>query len=49
MLMTLKFDGRGEVIQDSVVAIDGKTQTMKNTGTNGLGQKVDTTVLFERQ
>jgi len=46
---TFKFEGGNVVTQRVVISADGKTRTTTSTGTNASGQKVDTTVVFDRQ
>ncbi len=46
---TLKKDGKPTVTTMRHVAKDGKTMTMKNTGTDAKGEKVDNVLVFDKQ
>jgi len=44
-----KLDGRVTITQTLVVSADGKTRTIHTTGTDGKGQPVDSTAVYEKQ
>jgi hypothetical protein len=44
-----KLDGGGTITTRTVISKDGKTRTQTSTGTNSKGEKVNSTVVFERQ
>ena len=44
-----KLDGRVTITQRLVVSADGKTRTIHTTGTDGKGQPVDSTAVYEKQ
>lgn len=43
-----KLDGRVTITQVLVVSADGKTRTIRTTGTDGKGQPVDSTSVYEK-
>jgi hypothetical protein len=43
-----KLDGRVTITQTLVVSADGKTRTIHTTGTDGKGQPVDSTAVYEK-
>ena len=47
--VTSKKDGKITTTSRNVVARDGKSRTVKTTGTNAQGRRVNNTVVFERQ
>jgi hypothetical protein len=46
---TLKKDGKPTLTTERHVSKDGKTLTMKTTGTNANGEKVDNVLVFDKQ
>jgi len=49
MTSTMKVEGGHTVTQKTVISADGKTRTTTSTGTDGKGQSVNNTVVYERQ
>jgi hypothetical protein len=44
-----KKDGKVTLTSQVVISADGKTRTVIQTGTNALGQKVNNTIVYDRQ
>ena len=44
-----KLDGKITITQTLVVSAGAKTRTIRTTGTDAKGQKVDTTAVYEKQ
>jgi hypothetical protein len=44
-----KLDGKVTLTQTLVVSADGKTRTVTSKGTDGKGQPIDTTAVYEKQ
>jgi hypothetical protein len=44
-----KLDGKVTITQTLVVSADGKTRTIRTTGTDARGQPVDTTALYDKR
>lgn len=44
-----KLDGKVTITQTLVVSADGKARTIHTTGTDGKGQPVDSTAVYEKQ
>ena len=44
-----KLDGKVTITQTLVLSADGKTRTIRTTGTDDNGRSVDTTAIYDRQ
>lgn len=45
---TIKLDGGGTITQHAVISADGKTRTLTATGKNAKGERVNSTIVYER-
>lgn len=46
---TINFGAGKTITQQTVISADGKTRTVTTSGTNAAGEKVDSTVVWDRQ